>query len=390
MAARPEPVTRPSRGGRRLLRFGLLFLLAFLLIGLGVAYWIATRDLESTDDAFIDGDLASIIPRVAGPVVALHITDNQPVREGELLLEIDPRDYATAVASARANHAAAQAQGAVAAANIALARVSTGAIIAQAEAGVQHAQAALAQARAQVGVAEAEQARARDDEERYQKLVASDYASRQRFEQARAQARSADAQTRAAHEAVQVAAAQLGEAQGKLDEAKDAPQQIAVRAAEQRLAEAQEAGAKAALEQAELNLSYTKITAPHDGIITKRSVREGDVVQKDQELAALVFGTPWVTANFKETQLSRMRPGQKVRIIIDAYPGLRLAGHIDSIQRGTGARFSLLPPENATGNFVKVVQRVPVKIVFDEALPPGFVWGPGMSVVPTVDVGEPP
>jgi membrane fusion protein (multidrug efflux system) len=183
----------------------------------------------------------------------------------------------------------------------------------------------------------------------------------------------------------------LGEALGKLQkftEAETAAQQIAVRQAELQSASASVEAARAAVETAELNLSYTRIVAPQDGYITKRQVNAGDVVQKNQTLATLVFGRPWVTANFKETQLDGMRPGQPVAIAIDAYPDVTFKGHVDSIMRGTGAQFSLLPPENATGNYVKVVQRVPVKILIDEPVDVSQALGLGMSVVPTVDTRD--
>jgi len=306
------------------------------------------------------------------------------------LLRIDPRDYEVAVENARATLEGAEAQAAYRRANLALAVATTAATLAQAESGVEHAKAAVGQSKAQVAAAEAELIRAKQDAERYQRLVRDDYASRQRQEQAEAQARTADAQWRSSQEVVKVSEAQLGEALGKLAEAKTGPQLVAVREAELRSAEAQAAAAGAMLDQAKLNLSYTRIEAPHDGVVTKRTVREGDVVQKDQTLGTVVFGTPWVTANFKETQLTRMRPGQPAEVSIDAYASHRLKCHVDSIQRGTGARFSLLPPENATGNFVKVVQRVPVKLVCDQMPPSELALGLGMSVVPSVDVGAQP
>ena len=388
-AATPGPVNeggKPRRPWRRIALAAAVVALA----GGGTIYWLSTRDLETTDDAFVDGDAATISPRVAGPVVALRVTDNQFVHEGDLLLEIDPRDYQVAVENAKANLASAVAHEATARANFALTQATTAATLEQAESGVAYSFAALAQARAQVGAAEAEQFRARADTARYSKLVRTDFASHQQYEQAEAKSRTADAQLLAAQQGVKVADGQLSQAKGKLDEAKTGPQQVAVREAELKAATAQVAAAQAALDQAELNLSYAKIYAPHDGVITKRNVNAGDVVQKDQNLAAVVFGMPWVTANFKETQLTRMRPGQAVDVEVDAYPGKVFKAHVDSIQRGTGARFSLLPPENATGNYVKVVQRVPVKIVFDEAPDPRYVLSLGMSVVPTVNVGPGP
>jgi membrane fusion protein (multidrug efflux system) len=383
LADRP-PRARAETRRRRLVVAGLLVVLA--VVGI-VIYWFSTRDLLSTDDAFIDGDVVQIVPRVAGPVIRLAVTDNQHVAAGDLLLEIDPRDYAVAVENAGAALAAAEAQVGVARANLALTSATTAATLAQAESAVVHARAAIAQSEAQAAAAQAELVRARLDAARYLQLVKSEFAaSRQRYEQADAQSHTADAQWRAAQQAIKVTEAQLSEALGKLEEARTGPQQVAVRAAELRASEAQLAAARAALDQAELNLSYTRIHAPQDGVVTKRAVRQGDVVQKDQTLGTLVFGAPWVTANFKETQLTRMRPGQPVELSIDAYPGTVFKAHVDSVQRGTGARFSLLPPENATGNFVKVVQRVPVKILFDQPPPAQFVLSLGMSVIPTVDV----
>jgi len=383
---RPAPSAAISTGrAKRRVRMTIAAAVGLLALAGGGAYWYLTRDIETTDDAFVDGDAVQIVPRVAGPVVELRITDNQAVKQGDLLLRIDPRDYEVAVENARAALAAAQAQAAMARATLELTRATVQATLTQATSAVEHARAALQQNQARVNVAAAEQLRARQDQVRYAQLVQDAYASKQRHEQAEASARSADAQLAAAHEAVKVSAAQLGEAQGQLEAAQTGPQQIAVREAQLRTAEAQVAAAQAALDQAELNLGYTRLTAPHDGVVTKRAVRQGDVVQKDQQLGALVFGTPWVTANFKETQLARMKPGQPVEIAIDAYPGVRFHGRVDSIQRGTGARFSLLPPENATGNFVKVVQRVPVKILFDPP-PAPYLLSLGMSVIPRVDV----
>jgi membrane fusion protein, multidrug efflux system len=387
----PSPAkARPARksGGRWRLIVGAVVLIVLIA---AVSYWFANRNYEDTDDAFIDGNAVQLSPKVSGTVVELHVTDNQVVHKGELLLRIDPRDYDVAVENARATLENARAQAAVARANLAYTKANTAATLVQAESGVALAKAALLQAQAQITVAEAEAVRAKLDATRYEKLVQSDIASRQRSEQALATTRSADAQLRAAHDAARLADAQLGQAQGKLEEAKaGTQQQVTVYETQVTVADSQVDVAKAALDQAELNLSYTRITAPQDGVITKRNVNVGDELQKDQNLAALVFGTPWVIANFKETQLTRMRIGQPVAVSVDAYPGKVFKARVDSIQRGTGAHFALLPPENATGNYVKVVQRVPVKIVFEEPPDPRFVLGLGMSVVPTVDVAAAP
>jgi membrane fusion protein (multidrug efflux system) len=380
----------PAAADKRRRRMGIAAMVLLALVSVGAVYWFFTRNLVSTDDAAIDGDAVRIAPRVAGPVLLLNVGDNQQVKKGDLILEIDPRDYEVALENAKAMVAQAAAQLQIAEANLTLAKATTAAAVKQAEGGVGVAEAAIGQAKAQMGSAEAEAVRAQADAVRYRNLARDDFASRQRLEQAEAQARTADAQLKAAQEAVGVAEAQHVQAEANLQTALTGPQQVAVREAETNQAQAQLEAARANLDQARLNLSYTRIVAPEDGTVTKRNVRQGDLVQRDQNLAALVRNQVWVTANFKETQLARMRPGQPVEIDIDAAPGHRFKGHVDSIQRGTGAYFSLLPPENATGNFVKVVQRVPVKIVFDEPLPAAFTAGLGLSVVPTVDVGAEP
>jgi membrane fusion protein (multidrug efflux system) len=385
----PERERRPGLGGwiRRTRRPILIIALIVLAVG-SATYWRLSRGLVSTDDAFIDGDAAVLSPQVGGSVQRLLVTDNQPVRAGDLILEIDPSDYEAALASARANLDAALASEAEARANLDLTRASTAATLAETASGVDLAKAGVAQAEAQLAAAGAEAERATADAKRYAALAKSDFASRQTLDQAEATARSDVDQQLADAEAVTVAKAKVGQAEAELAQAETATQQIAVRQAQLQSASASVEAARAAVQTAELNLSYTRILAPQDGYITKRQVNVGDVVQKNQTLATLVFGRPWVTANFKETQLDGMRPGQPVAIAIDAYPDVAFKGHVDSIQRGTGAQFSLLPPENATGNYVKVVQRVPVKIVIDEPVEVARVLGLGMSVVPTVDTRD--
>jgi membrane fusion protein (multidrug efflux system) len=262
--------------------------------------------------------------------------------------------------------------------------------------------------------AQAEVVRANADVARYQELYSKDEVSRQRLDQAIATARTAEAQLQAAREKVaaassqvtemqaaqnasaenarkaqaQIAAAQaqVQEAQGRFAQANTAPQQVAVSEAQAQTASASIEQLQAAVAQAELELSYTKIYAPDTGRVTHKSVEEGALVQSGQPLMAIVPGEVWVTANFKENQIGSMQPGQPVEITVDAYPDKTFKGHVDSIQAGTGTRFSLLPAENATGNYVKVVQRVPVKIVFDEPPDPRHMLAPGMSVEPEVKV----
>ncbi len=267
-----------------------------LVLGIALAFWyLHAAGTESTDDAFIDAHIIPISAKVAGQVQAVRVDDNQPVKQGDALIEIDNRDY----------------------------------------------QAKVDEQRAKVAAAEAEARRAASDARRYEEIFKNDEISKQQLDNASAQAASAQANLQ---------------------------QQ------------------RAALVQDELNLSYAKITAPEAGIVTKKAVEPGAYLQVGQILLSIVSDHYWITANFKETQLTHMHPGQKVRIKLDAYPGHKVEGHVDSIQSGTGERFSVMPPENATGNYVKVVQRIPVKILIDTPSDPNFRLAPGMSVEPTIQI----
>jgi membrane fusion protein (multidrug efflux system) len=383
LGQRQEPPQPPRR--KRLFMIFFLILLALAVIGGG--WWWLNRGYESTDDAFIDGNRATIAPRVGGLVIRRLIDDNQFVKKGDLLVEIDPRDYEAALARAKGDLAAAIAARAQAQANLDLARIQLPAQLQQADANVGSARAQADQAHANLASAQAELARAQSDAARYTQLNREQFASRQTFEQASATAKTSAASVQSAQAQIEVAEAQIGSAIAQRAAADTVAQQLAARQAALQSAEAQVAQAEASVRTAELNLSYTKIYAPADGWITQRSVEEGDVVQANQTLTSFVFGTPWVTANFKETQLQGMQPGDPVDIDIDAYGGISFKGRVDSIQRGTGSVFTLLPPENATGNYVKIVQRVPVKIVFDPPPDPKYPLGLGLSVVPTVHVG---
>ena len=349
----------PARGRRRAaMVLALLVLLGALL---GGTYWYLTRNQESTDDAFVDGDVVQISPQVSGRIAALHITDNQRVQQGDLMIEIDPRDFVAARDQAAAALAVAKAEAENARISLQMVKVT--------------APARLAATQAQLEGSLAKQKLA-DSEARRQTEAGPRVTSQSTIDAAVANARSAAATVD--FDRAQVEINQL--VQQDIDQAKAQLDQLEARVQE----------AEAQVAQAELNLSYTKIHAPAAGWVTKRAVNVGDVVDRNQMLTALVIGTPWVTANFKETQLTRMRPGQPVEIAIDAYPDREFKGHIDSIQAGTGAHFSLLPPENATGNYVKVVQRVPVKITFDDPDAVDRFLSLGMSVVPTVDVAAEP
>ena len=320
---------------------------------------------ESTDDAFIDAHIVSLASKIAGKISAVRVSDNEFVKEGDVLLEIDPRDIAATVAQKRAAVAVAKAQ-------LENERMSAE----QAEAHVKTLMAAYASVQASTNAAAADTAKLRGDLARNRDLIASGAISKQDFQHSQSDTTSSEATLVSKEKQLQAAAA-YGE---------EAKKQAGSALAQVSAAQAKVAEAEAELHQAELQESYTKITAPEAGRVTNKSIEPGDYVQVGQPLFAIVSPKVWVTANFKETQLTEMRPGQPTEIEVDAYPSRSLRGHVDSIQAGSGARFSLLPPENATGNFVKVVQRVPVKIVLDEQPNVEQVLGPGMSAVPDVKV----
>jgi membrane fusion protein (multidrug efflux system) len=302
----------------------IIIVLAVLALVFGLRYLLFVMSHESTDDAFIQGHIVSVSARVDGHITGVYINDNQWVEKGDLLAMLDPCDFQVSLDLASAAMSAAQ--------------------------------AGAEQNLAQVGIASVEASRAEKDYNRYQQLFDSDGGvTQQQVDNAAAAAQSAAAQLEAANKQVLAAQARTAEA-------------------------------KAAFDQAKLNLSYTRIYAPQSGRVTNKALEEGEYIKVGQPLMMIVPQDVWVVANFKETQLKYMKPGQSVKIKVDAYPQKVFKGHIDSIQAGTGAIFSLLPPENATGNFVKVVQRVPVKIVFDEDPNETKMLSPGMSVVPEVKV----
>ena len=350
--APPAFASRVSRRGkRRTLRPLVFAIVGLAAIGGAVVWWLAARHYESTDDAFIDVHMVRVAPQVAGRVALVAVDDNQAVAAGQLLLKIDPAPLQARLAQAVANQANAAGS------------------LAQAKAQRAVVEADAARAQAQVGVAQANAANAVIALKRSQGLIASTAFSRQQFD---------DATANAASTAATLVAAQKNQISSEA--------QLAVTDSRIETAQAALDSAKAQVDQARLDLSYTEIFASEAGTIARKNVSPGDYVQVGQTLTALVPLDVWITANFKESQLAQMRVGQLVEITIDAYPDKTFHGHIDSFQRGSGPAFSLLPPENATGNYVKVVQRVPVKIVFDDPLDPSRPLGPGMSVVPSVKV----
>ncbi|WP_250528030.1 HlyD family secretion protein [Caballeronia sp. GAWG2-1] len=335
-----------------------LIILGVVVVVLAIGafvWWFMTRNEISTDDAYTDGDAVTIAPKVSGYVVTMNIDDNRFVHKDDLLIKIDPRDYQAQLDQANAQLGLAQAQLHAQETQLEVARVQYPAQLAQAQAQEQNARANLAQASAA-----------------YQRQQSVDIraTSQQNIDTATAQQKSA--------------AANVAQARAQVRTASLVPQQIAtvIAAVEEKRQQVRQAQAQ--VEAAQLNLSYTELRAPADGWITRRNVQYGTFLQAGTSILTLVTTRVWVTANFKESQLDRMRPGDKVKLEVDAYPGLDLHGHVDSVQLGSGSRFSAFPAENATGNFVKIVQRVPVKIVIDDGMKPGTSLPLGLSVVPTV------
>lgn len=445
-----------------------------LIAGLG--YWLYARQFETTDDAFVEGNIIQISPKISAYVAKIYIRENQPVKKGDLLVELDSRDYENKLEQAEAQLKVALAQNEKAQANVTLTSKTANAGVrqassnfdtaknsieqskitadskqtlieqarnqlktaeanlAQAQAEIPSAEANLAQMQAQVPSAQANLEVAQNDFERYQTLLAKGDISKQgmdksrkelslanaEFISAQKQVEAARARLNAVHRQTEVEASRVGEARtnissaendyrqslvqissttsqanesaGRLQEAQTAPERIAVDKSDISTAEARVAQAQAAVHQAELELSYTKIYAPDDGFISRKAVQEGEVVQPDQTIIAISQSKEnsnsdvWIIANFKETQIGNIKPGQTVDIYIDAYPNVTFRGRVDSFQAGTGSRFSVFPAENATGNFVKVVQRIPVKIVFDQTSDKLNLLVPGMSVVPKIHV----
>jgi len=422
-----------------LIAAAIVIILAVLV---GVRFYLHAASHESTDDAFVEGHVVQVSPQISGHIVKVYVKDNQQVKEGDLLAEIDPRDYQAQVDQAQAALNAAVTRQEAARINVTLTSKTSHAGVESASAGVQLAQqgvqtsqasvgnaaskatqaraqvdtakASAQQARAQVDAAQAEANRASADVSRYEQLFSKDEVSRQQLDSARASAETAAAELDAAKRRVSAAEAQIAEAsanaaaaeqtvkvtqsqvgeararvgtaQGQLSSAEAAPQQVASSEAVATTASAEVQRAQAALDQAKLLLSYAKIYAPQAGRIARKTAEEGNYVQPGQALMAIVPVQIWIVANFKETQLTYMKPGQPVDVKIDAFPNKSFRGHVDSIQPGTGSRFSMLPAENASGNYVKVVQRVPVKIVLDVTEDEAMLLAPGMSAEPEVQI----
>jgi membrane fusion protein, multidrug efflux system len=389
VALRRHPRTKP--------RAALLVLLALFVVAGSILLWRYFASYESTDDAQVDVHLYPVSARIPGYVLKVNVNDNQYVEQGTVLVEIDPRDYQIAVDKARADLANAEATARSLNITVPITSVSTSSQLTfsasdveNANAGIIAAEKQLAAADAQVEEAQANDVKAQDDLTRYKRLVAHQNVSEQIYDQALAGAKAstamvaaARANEAAAQQAVQQAKDRLSQAEANQRAAQTGPQQVASTHARALAAVADVQQKRAALEQAELDLQYTKIVAPVSGEVNKNVV-VGLNVQPGQQLLTIVpLDGVWITANFKETQLKRMKPGQKAEVEVDSN-GRTYKAHVDSVAGATGPLFSVLPPENATGNYVKIVQRVPVKLVLDPGENRDHQLRPGMSVEPKV------
>jgi membrane fusion protein (multidrug efflux system) len=380
----------------------LLVVLGLVLIAASVLLYRYLTAWESTDDAEIDGYIYPVSSRVAGFVTRVTVDDNQFVEAGTVLVQLDPEDYKVALANARANLANDEASASASLTNVPLTSVNTSSMLSGARADVENSNAGLASAQqayeaaqATLRQAEANDLKAQDDVNRYRPLAAKDEIPQQIYTQAvdsqkatAAAVEAARASAAGAQQMVEQARAKLAQSQAQLQYALTRPQQISVQQSRARAAQAESERSSALFVQAQLNLEYTTIVASVSGVVGQRSVQPGQNVTPGQQLMTIVpldSQNIWVTANFKETQLRHMRSGQPAKISVDTY-GRTYDGHILNIAAATGALYSLLPPENATGNYVKVVQRIPVKIVFDKGQDPQHLLRPGMSVEPNVRI----
>ena len=390
----------PRQGSRR--RFVIIGVLAILVAGALLFWWHSTF-YEDTDDAQVSGHLVQVSARIAGQVIKVNVDENQQVDKGFVLVELDPKDFEVALQKDQAALQSAEANYESARAGVPITHVNVGSSLNSASADVKGTQAQIAQSERQLEAAQArvQQAQANNDKaqadlERYKPLVEKDVISKQQFDAAVAAAASAkagvsEAQANliAAQDAVRVARERLAQSQAQYENALTGPQQDAVQRAKADQAAAQVEQARSAIEQDKLNLSYTKIVAPVSGIVTRKNVEVGQNVSVGQNMMTLVsLDDVWITANFKETQLRHMRQDQPVEITVDAYGGRKYDGKVTQIGGATGSVLSLFPPENATGNYVKVVQRVPVRIDLTDPSHQNadHLLRPGLSVEPKVKV----
>jgi membrane fusion protein, multidrug efflux system len=369
--AQPTPEKKNNGARLRKLNSPLFIWLAAIVLAVllffGLALLADALTHESTDDAFIAGHIVSIAPRISGQVSAVYVLDNQMVRSNEPLVDIDPSDYATTLSQKQAAQHSAESNFKAAVAGYHLMEVK-----------VTTAEATAKESQADADAAAATDEKAKADFVRAQSLRTNETISAQEFDQAKEATDQAEANFNSAKQKADADESKVAEANAQLEAAK----------AESDAVFAQLNQSKTEVDSANLNLSYTKIFAPCDGRVTRKQVEVGDYLQTGQQIFLIVPVEVWVVANFKESQLKKMKPDQKVLVAIDALGGRKFRAHVDSVQAGSGAAFSLLPPENATGNFVKVIQRVPVKIIFDDPLPADHTIGPGLSVTPSVQTSS--
>jgi membrane fusion protein (multidrug efflux system) len=398
--ARPSTPTAPAAADASRLRRWLPRLAAVAVVAVAAAiYWAYERQFEETDDAQVDANISNLSPRVSGTIAAVHVVENQAVKTGELLAEIDPRDLQVALDLAKAQVAEAEAQLAVEDPSVPITEMANQTTVATSGADLASAVASLAQAKsavdevaAQLTQAEANDKNAQVEKRRGAELIGQNAITSSDYDKRTSAAAASSANVEALRQAVEAARAgvrekeaRLASTQSRLTEIKaNAPRQLATRRASVLVRQAALSAAKAQLAQAELNLSYTRITSPVAGIVGKKAVDVGDHVSPGQEILAISQNeNPWVTANFRETQLRQMHPGQSVKVHVDAIDA-DLHGLVESIGGATGSRYSVLPPENASGNYVKVVQRIPVRIKLDPGQPGLDRLRAGMSVEPKV------
>ncbi|OGI17887.1 MAG: hypothetical protein A2287_09830 [Candidatus Melainabacteria bacterium RIFOXYA12_FULL_32_12] len=412
----PVIIEKIEKTNRNRKHYRVIIVAILLIIGviIGIKHVMHASLHQSTDNAFIDGHIIQISPKVSGIISKVYVDDNYKVKKGELLFEIDDKDYLAKLEQAKASLSAAIAKKKGANINVRLTDITSSASVKQASADVDFSRSSVQAAQEQISVSQskleesqakvtaamADDKLAKQDLRRFKGLYELGAVSKQQLDTAIANSQAAKARLNAAKKVVesynyslnqakaQLKAAYAGieQAMGQLEKANTVPENVAISKSQLETSDAEIKRLQAALRQAELDLSYTKIHAPASGYVTRKVAENGAYVQTGQVSMAIVPANVWVIANYKETQLTNMKPGQPVILKIDAYPHKKFKGHIDSIQYGTGSRFSLLPPENAVGSYIKVVQRVPVKIVFDEQLDSRYVLAPGMSVVPEVKV----
>ena len=396
----PPPPPEKKNPLRTIIIVGVILL---IVLGAGFYYWRSTFT-EDTDDAQVDGDLYQVSSRVTGQVVKVYVEDNQTVQAGQVLAEVDPTDYLVALNQAQATLASAQANAIQAQVNVPITATTTSTQLSTSGSDVQSASASISQSQSQAAAAQqrveqakANAAKAQLDVDRYTPLVQKDVISKQQYDAAlataaatRASVLEAQASVIAQQDMTRQAQQKLAQARSNANEsAKNGPQQVKAQQAKVQAALADIQQTQARVQQAELNLGYTRITAPSAGIVNKKNVQVGANLSIGQDLLTIIPVTNlWITANFKETQLGRIKPGQKVDIKVDALGGRHFTGTVAQVGGATGSRLSLFPPENATGNYVKVVQRIPVRINFTNLAKDNgdFALRPGFSVTPEVEV----